>query len=223
MPELSREHLLDLAGHKSFDRGLDYLGRVSGLRESEGSVRATVSGRQRYRVQLCSHGAFSWRCDCPWAKEGNCCKHVVAVGLVYLHEREHGGASPLVSDIPAYLRTLDREQLTELLLEEAERSPALTLALEARAAVAAGAPEALRTLFEGALRLTEPVPHEQAAEYARAVHDAVDTVRELERSGQTDAAMEFFDAVLAFTDEAEEMVEDLDGTVLSALERLHSY
>ncbi|NYJ37796.1 hypothetical protein HNR10_005677 [Nocardiopsis aegyptia] len=33
--------------------------------------------------------------------------------------------------------------------------------------------------------------------------------------------MELFNAVLAFTSDAEEMVEDLDGVVLSALERLH--
>ncbi|NYH55718.1 putative Zn finger protein [Nocardiopsis arvandica] len=221
MPELSREHLLELAGQKSFDRGLDYLGRVSGLRQSEGAVHATVSGRRRYRVRLTTEGVFSWHCDCPWAEEGNCCKHVVAVGLVHLYERKHGSAAPPVPDIASYLYTLDRERLVGLLLEEADRSPALTLALEARAAVAARDPEALRTLFEGALRVTEPVPYEQADEYARAVHSAADAVEELECSGRAETAGEFLDAVLAFTGEAEEMVEDPDGVVLSALERLH--
>ncbi|MFD6949080.1 hypothetical protein A6A08_06895 [Nocardiopsis sp. TSRI0078] len=220
MAELSRDHLLDLAGQKSFDRGLDYLGRVSGLRKRGKAVHATVGGQRRYRVRLTAEGAFSWHCDCPWAQEGNCCKHVVAVGLVHLYEREHGGAAPSVPDIASHLDTLDREQLVGLLLEEADRSPALTLALEARAAVAARDPEALRTLFEGALRVTEPVPYEQAAEYARVVHSAADAVRELERSGQVEAAGEFLDTVLTLTDEAEEMVEDPDGEVLSALEHL---
>lgn len=222
MPELSRDLLSELAGRKSFDRGLDYLGRVSGLREDAKTVRATVRGQRRYRVRLTVEGAFSWHCDCPWAEEGNCCKHVVAVGLVHLYEREHGGTASSVPDVASYLRTLDRERLVELLLEEADRSPALTLDLEARAVVASGSPEALRTLFEGALHVTEPVPCEQAAEYARAVHSAVDAVQELERSGRTEDAMELFNAVLSFTGEAEEMVEDPDGEVLSALERLHA-
>ncbi|WP_231972419.1 SWIM zinc finger family protein [Nocardiopsis alborubida] len=91
MSELSRGLLLKLAGRKSFDRGMDYLGRVSGLRADGRSVRATVRGQQRYRVRLTAAGAFSWHCDCPWAQGGNCCKHVVAVGLVHLYEREHGG------------------------------------------------------------------------------------------------------------------------------------
>lgn len=221
MSDLSRGLLLKLAGRKSFDRGMDYLGRVSGLRADGKSVRATVRGQQRYRVRLTAAGAFSWHCDCPWAKEGNCCKHVVAVGLVHLYEREHGGTASSAPDVASYLRTLGRERLVKLLLEEADRSPALTLDLEARAVVAAGDSEALRTLFGDALRVTEPVPHEQAAEYARAVHSAVDAVRELERSGRTEDSMELFNAVLSFTGEAEEMVEDPDGEVLSALERLH--
>ncbi|WP_150241206.1 SWIM zinc finger family protein [Nocardiopsis quinghaiensis] len=221
MPGLSREHLLDLADRKSFDRGLDYLGRVSGLRKSGKAVHTAVGGQRRYRVRLTAEGAFSWHCDCPWAEEGNCCKHVVAVGLAHLYERKHGSAAPPVPDIASYLYTLDRERLVGLLLEEADRSPALTLALEARAAVATRVPEALRTLFEGALHITEPVPYEQADEYARAMHSAADAVQELERSGQAEAAGKFLDAVLAFTAEADEMVEDPDGVVLSALERLH--
>jgi uncharacterized Zn finger protein len=217
---LSRDQLLDLAGRKSFDRGLDYLGRVSVLRRSEGTVHATVSGRRRYRVRITTEGAFSWHCDCPWAEEGNCCKHVVAVSLVYLYEHEHGESAPSVPDIASYLNGLDRERLIELLLEEADRSPALTLALEIRAAVAARAQETLLALFEGALRVAEPVPYEQADEYARAVHSAADAVQELAGSGQTEAAMELFSAVLAFTSESAEMVEDVDGAVLSALEHL---
>ncbi|GAB2503573.1 SWIM zinc finger family protein [Nocardiopsis aegyptia] len=174
---LSRERLLDLAGRTSFDRGLEYLGQVSGLRRGEGVVHATVRGHRRYRVRITTEGAFFWCCDCPWAEEGNCCKHVVAVSLVHLHEREHGESAPPVSDISSYLHGLDREQLVELLLEEAGYSHPLSFALEVRAAVAAQDTEALRALCEGALRVTEPVPYDQADEYARAVHNAVDGTR----------------------------------------------
>lgn len=223
MHELSRDLLLDLAGRRSFDRGMDYLGRVSGLRVGEGSVYATVNGQQRYRVRFTPAGTFSWDCDCPWASEGNCCKHVVAAALVHLYEREHGIASPQVPDTASYLHGLDHGRLVDLLLEEAERSPALALELEVRAAVAAGDLDALHALFEGVLRISDPVPYEQAADYARAVHSAVDAVQELERSGREEDARELCDAVCSFTGEAEEMVEDLDGAVDTALERLREY
>lgn len=65
MTSLTRETLLGLAGRKSFDRGLDHLGRVSGLLRQGGSVRATVSGTRRYRVEPCTGRWFSWDCTCP--------------------------------------------------------------------------------------------------------------------------------------------------------------
>lgn len=221
MPELSREHLLDTAGQLSFDRALDYLDHVSGRRFSEGWVHATVSGRARYRVQLTDEGDFFWICDCPWALEGHCCKHVVAVGLVHLFEREHGDRTPQVPEIAAHLRSLDHESLVGLLLAETERSPALALDLEARAAVASGDTGALTSLFESALEVSEPVPQEQSADYARAVHTAADTVRTLEETGRAEAAAELFEAVCAYTEEAEDLIEDLEGEVAAALDRLY--
>lgn len=221
MPELSREHLLDTAGQLSFDRALDYLDRVSGRRFSEGWVHATVSGRARYRVQLTDEGDFSWGCDCPRALEGHCCEHVVALGLVHLFEREHGDQAPQVPEIAAHLRSSDHESLVGLLLAETEHSPALTLELEARAAVASGDMGALTSLFESALEVSEPVPQEQAADYARAVHTAVDTVRMLEEVGRAEAAAELFEAVCAYTEEVEDFVEDVEGEIADALDRLH--
>lgn len=221
MPELSREHLLELAGQPTFDRALDYLDRVSGRRFSQGRVHATVSGAARYRVQLADDGDFSWICDCPWALEGNCCKHVVAVALVHLFDREHGEQAPQVPEVAAHLRSLDHESLVGLLLAETEHSPALALGLEARAAVASGAPGALTSLFESALEVPEPVPQEQSADYARAVHTAIDTVRMLEETGRAEAAAELFEAVCAYTEDAEDLVEDLEGEVAAALDQLH--
>ncbi|WP_017577712.1 SWIM zinc finger family protein [Nocardiopsis kunsanensis] len=221
MPELSREHLLDIAGQPSFDRALDYLDRVSGRRLSQGRVHATVSGSARYRVQLSDEGNFSWGCDCPWALEGNCCKHVVALGLVHLFEREHGEQAPQVPDAAVHLRSLDHESLVGLLLTEAGYSPALTLALELRAAAAAGDTEALSSLVAGELEVHEPFPREQAADYARAVHAVVDTVQLLEETGRAGAAAEVLEAVYAYTDEVEDFVEDDDGEIAAALERLH--
>lgn len=220
MTSLTRETLHDLAGRKSFERGLDYLGRVTGLLHRDDSVTATVSGTRRYRVRLDTGTRFSWDCDCPWAQEGNCCKHVVAVALVHLYEQEHGPTAPAAPDVETHLRSLDRDALLALLLAEADRSPALSLDLQVRAAASAGDTDALRTLLEGALRLTSPVPWEQAADYARAVHSAVDAVGLLASSNRAEEAMELSGLLHTLTEDAEDMVEDPDGEVLAALEHL---
>ncbi|MBE2997685.1 SWIM zinc finger family protein [Nocardiopsis sp. HNM0947] len=221
MAELSREQLLHTAGQPSFDRALDYLDRVSGRRLSQGRVHATVSGRARYRVQLTDTGHFFWSCECPWAMEGNCCKHVVAVGLVHLFDREHGEQAPQVPEVATHLRSLDHESLVGLLLAESERSPALALELEARAAVVSGDTGVLSSLFESALEVSEPVPQEQASYYARAVHTAVDTVRALEQSSREEDAQDLLEAVHACAEDAEDLVEDEEGEVAAALDRLH--
>lgn len=220
MASLTRETLRGLAGRKSFDRGLDYLGRVSGLHRQGDEVRATVSGTRRYRVELRTGRRFTWDCACPWAQEGNCCKHVVAVALVHLYEQEHGPTAPAVPVPEDYLRSLNREELLSLLLDETERSPALALDLRIRAAASAGDLDALRALIDGALRITDPVPFEQAAEYARAVRSAADAVGLLTSSGRTEEAMELADLLYSLTEGADDMVEDPDGEVLAALEHL---
>ncbi|MDT0330024.1 SWIM zinc finger family protein [Nocardiopsis lambiniae] len=222
MTSLTRESLRDMAGHTSFDRGIDYLDRVSGLLHQGDSVRATVSGTRRYRVELRTGRRFSWDCTCPWAQEGNCCKHVVAVALVHLYEQEHGSTAPAVPDPEDYLRSLDREELLSALLAETDRSPALALDLQMRAAASAADLDALRVLLDGALRLTDTVPWEQAAEYARAVRGAADAVDLLASSGRVEEAMELTDLLHSLTDEAEDMVEDPDGEVVAALEHLRA-
>ncbi|CAL9387031.1 hypothetical protein SUDANB121_01187 [Nocardiopsis dassonvillei] len=223
MASLTRATLRELAGPRSFDRGLDHLGRVSGLLRRGDSVRATVSGTRRYRVELRTGGRFSWDCTCPWAQEGNCCKHVVAVALVHLYEQEHGPTTPAVPDPEAYLRSLDREELLSLLLAETDRSPALALDLQVRAAASAGDTEALRVLLDEALRLTGPLPFDQAADYARAVRSAADAIGLLADSGRVEEAMELADRLHSLTEEAEDMVEDPEGDVLAALEHLRGF
>jgi len=57
---LSRDALLDLAGERYFERGVDYYhdGRVRSLAAHGGTVAAKVLGTDEYRVRL-------------WAEDGN--------------------------------------------------------------------------------------------------------------------------------------------------------
>jgi hypothetical protein len=68
------------------ERGLNYLmqGRVKGLAMDDGVLRATVSGAERYRVEIHLEDgeAVEYSCTCPhYEDQGEACKHLWAVLL----------------------------------------------------------------------------------------------------------------------------------------------
>ncbi|HEX9066260.1 MAG TPA: hypothetical protein VF843_14220 [Streptosporangiaceae bacterium] len=84
----AEEELRAVAGDRSFERGLRYVGAVTGLEHAGDKVLATVRGAQDYLVVLTVPGGRVARpglrgeCGCPYGQEGFFCKHCVAVGLV---------------------------------------------------------------------------------------------------------------------------------------------
>lgn len=126
---LSRRMLLELAGERSFERGEGYFDqeRVRSLVEFEGMLAATVEGTEDYRVKLMmGSSGLSFSCECPYADEGNFCKHCVAVGLAWLALREaengsgegHAGIAGL-NGARAFLEKQDKVALVEMILREA--------------------------------------------------------------------------------------------------------
>ncbi|HZD02304.1 MAG TPA: SWIM zinc finger family protein [Actinomycetes bacterium] len=82
---LRLDTLRRLAGPTWFERGERYAadGAVSALVEDSGVVAARVQGTSAYRVRLWVDGsALGVACSCPLGRDGACCKHCVAVGLV---------------------------------------------------------------------------------------------------------------------------------------------
>jgi uncharacterized Zn finger protein len=120
MTPFTKDDVLALAGAKSYDRGCYYRDAVDDLEADDIGVYATVHGGDLYEVRLHLTGKLAGSCDCPWGEEGNFCKHCVAVALVYLYELEQGRDIPRRLDLRAYLETLDREALVDLLIEAAE-------------------------------------------------------------------------------------------------------
>ena len=119
---LTRQKLQELAGSRSYTAGLAYFqeGAVSALLVGENTMSAQVQGSQRYRVRLefDKQGELSGDCTCPYASDGNFCKHCVAVGLAWLRADEDPTASSApvtVSSIRAYLEARTKEQLIALL------------------------------------------------------------------------------------------------------------
>ena len=131
LDNLNRQMLLGLAGERSFERGEDYFDeeRVRSLVEFEGMLAATVEGTEDYRVKLWAESSrLGFTCECPYADEGNFCKHCVAVGLACLAERatqnrsSAGGHSAGITTLDgarAFLEKQNKTALVELILREA--------------------------------------------------------------------------------------------------------
>ena len=70
-----QSHILE-RGQTCFDEG-----RVSDLERTEDGYTATVEGTEEYEVEILLDGDFieDMICDCPYAEDGNACKHMAAV------------------------------------------------------------------------------------------------------------------------------------------------
>ena len=68
-------HILE-RGRTCFEEG-----RVSDLERTEDGYTATVEGTEEYEVEILMEGDAieDMLCDCPYAEDGNTCKHMAAV------------------------------------------------------------------------------------------------------------------------------------------------
>ena len=91
------------------ERGRTYFeeGRVSDLERTEDGYIATVEGTEEYEVEILLEGDTieDMLCDCPYAEDGNACKHMAAVLFAI------SAAEPSKKKAPAKRETrYDREE-----------------------------------------------------------------------------------------------------------------
>ncbi|MHB1530373.1 MAG: SWIM zinc finger family protein [Acidiferrobacteraceae bacterium] len=141
---ITETSLRALAGDKSFARGVEYFesGAVGALVETGDSLKARVSGTQEHEVSLAANGrGIDYVCTCPVGEDGDFCKHAVAAGLAWLAQRTGAPAVPTFTGKPefdalrGYLAGQSKEQLVDLLLQQAENDSALCSRLSAQAAL----------------------------------------------------------------------------------------
>ena len=97
---LTRRCLRQMAGGRSFDRGLKYwaANRVAALDERQGTITAAVRGSRRYNVTLrAEDGGLAYDCTCPLGGDGVFCKHCVAAGLAWLAAARPADAAAVVA------------------------------------------------------------------------------------------------------------------------------
>ncbi|WP_152442613.1 SWIM zinc finger family protein [Nocardiopsis kunsanensis] len=230
MPSYTREDLLELAGAKSYDRGVHYVAQVEEVVLDGRTVRGTVHGTDAYQVELTPlRNGMEWDCDCPWAEDGNFCKHCVALGLVHLYNADHGVETPRAPDLQAYLRSLSTTDLVELVLEATDASPELRGRLELRASAAGygsndsgadNADSAGRSLVEAALRVTGFVEYTEARVYADRVHEVARLVEMKTEQGMATMAEELARHAATLLDQQAGVVDDSGGHIGEAGARL---
>ncbi len=128
-----------VAGESFFGRGEAYFaeGAVRSLRRDGGGVKAVVQGTHRYRVHVWAEdGNLGYDCTCPVGRDGEFCKHCVAVGLAWHAGGQSDDAGVTEDaetafgeeDLRAYLLALAKDELVSRLRQskwlEADRAVA---------------------------------------------------------------------------------------------------
>ena len=208
-----------LAGARSYQRGLDYFanGHVESLEDRIDRVHAIVSGTQDYTVKLAaSDGVLDYSCDCPMGNDGAFCKHCVAVALAWL-KRPSVRRKPktlTLADAAKILQAEDHDTLVRMVVDWAKDDDRLHERLILYAARRSGPDTgvaAVRRAFEHAVRVRDFVSYREATGWARAVDDAIDSIEQLSRDGQSAAVIELCESALQSLLEAIGLVDDSDG------------
>lgn len=178
-----------MAGARSFERGEDYFvnGQVEAMTENKGTITAKVRGTYPYRVKLwIENEDLDYSCTCPMGADGEFCKHCVAVGLMWIKNREQktsekGQSVPAVTmdDVRAHLLGQDKNTLLEMLVEHAMEDDRLRQRLLMKTAKKDSRQldvSSYRRALDEAVELDGFVDYRSAYQYASGVEEVIDSV-----------------------------------------------
>jgi uncharacterized Zn finger protein len=235
---ITHDGLEALAGERSFARGEEYFesGCVHSLSENLNVITAVVQGTSIYEVRLWAEdGELEASCTCPWAEEGNFCKHCVAVGLAWLAwDKPRAKAEPgkgraaakpglTKDDVRDMLKAEDKDHLVEMIMEQAASDRGLAERLVIR--TARGRPggvgiAALRRVLTNAFSTGGFVDWRGAGAYARRIREAINGVEELLNEGHAAEAIELLEHALRQCESAFGQIDDSGGAVGEVRDRL---
>jgi uncharacterized Zn finger protein len=219
--------LAKLAGERSHARGLAYFrsGAVVDLVRTRGALKARVQGGEEYRVALRVAGrSLEWSCTCPLGEEGEFCKHAVAAGLAWLDGGRSAGDE--LEALRSDLGTQSKENLVELLLEQASEDPQLRARLEGEALrrAAPAEPEALKEAVRRAFAVRGFVSYDGMRALLARADSVAQLVRDLLASGRAAQALELAEHAMRRGIAAYERTDDSNGAfgeILREIAALH--
>ena len=226
LPRFDIAALKRLAGG-AFVRGQAYHrdGRVEILVIEPRRVLAQVAGTEDYRVNLLGKGeTIKGECTCPAFDEYGFCKHMVAAALAANesdHGREAGGAGALAR-IRAHLAGKPNAFLVAMIVELAERDPALFRKLEI-ASAADGADDKtlavrLNKAIDQATATRGYVEYREAGRWAGGVDEALDALDALD-SRHDRLLLKLAERAIGRIESAIEFIDDSNGECGALLER----
>jgi uncharacterized Zn finger protein len=217
-PRFNEDALRELAGPKIFARGMDYFagGAVQLLAVEQKRVLASVSGTDDYRVELSrQRGGIGGECSCPAFEDWGFCKHMVATALAANEAGADSEGAGTLPDIRAYLKAKGTDTLVEMIVEMAERDPALFRKLDL-AAAATGANDKtlearLRKALDAAARTGGFVDWREAATWAAGVEEVLDAIGDLVPGPHAGLALNLAERAIERVEDAIEEIDDSNG------------
>ncbi len=189
MAEFSTVSLRLLAGDQAYRRGERYVadGRVRILQRDVHAVDGEVAGTHIYQSRLSwKDGHLSFACSCPVGDAGECCKHVVALGLAAEQSTDaRSGKNKAESDgLVAFLQGQPAAWLAETLLSLANEYPELRRRLQVQQQLAGDVnPAILKKSVSAILGHPRFLDYRQSREYARKLQELGGLFRQLLVSG----------------------------------------
>ncbi|WP_328739149.1 SWIM zinc finger family protein [Streptomyces erythrochromogenes] len=197
---------------------------MSALEIGEKTATASVDGTEIYEVELTEHeDGLTGCCDCPYGREGNFCKHCVAVGLTVLQQSEsvpkhRAAAASRSRQLTTWLETRSRGELLALVKEHIAADHDLRRRLELRASTADDDPSAVRERFLTLLD-TRPFARYGYVEYADArayglqAAEAVSVLRNLTATGRATEAVDMAREAVEALARTYGEIDDSDGVI----------
>jgi tetratricopeptide (TPR) repeat protein len=249
---ITRQNLHNLAGNRSFGRGEDYFenGLVGPITEKTGVISAKVHGSHTYETRLKIVAApqgkarLDHACTCPIGRDGDFCKHCVALGLAWIakanivgaEERATGRTSKRTSaphkeislkDIRTWLEGQGSKLILDMLMDQVKTESRLreNLTLKIAKENAGGIDiTAYRRAIQSAFHTSGFIHYNDMYEYADGIGEAIDSIERLLKEGFAQEAIPLCE--YAF-EQAASAIGDMDdsdghfGDICERLGRLH--
>jgi len=222
---LDEDLLLEWAGDRSFNRGVEYheRGRVHSLAQYGDQITAQVQGNESYQVTLwLADGELMFRCTCPVGVDGLFCKHCVATALAWIEEpppyHPIGDAPPrqgtTLQDVEEYLAQQDRDHLVRMIMErvmeDAQWRDQLLLKVATRREGGVDIQTFRRTLWQ-AITTGDFVDYYEAYGYSEEVQSVVNSLEDLLDEGYGAEVMELSEEAAELLEKAIEHIDDSNG------------
>lgn len=245
---ITAKNLRSLAGGRSYSRGEDYFesGCVGPVSEKNGVISAKVRGSHSYEVRFKVVPAEKGKlrldhtCTCPVGRDGDFCKHCVALGLAWLEKtaasadeipgessRQRKKKTVTLNDIRKWLEDQERSVLLDMLMEQVQGDGRLREALQLKIARenARGIDvAAYRAGIRSAFHTGGFVDYYEMGDYAAGVDEEIAKIERLFREGFAEETVNLCEYALERASQAIGEVDDSDGNfcyVAEQLQELH--